>query len=178
MTQEETKQREGTISAELWAHIEEILAEKKRVRRRGSGRPAADGKAVLEGILWVLHSGARWKDMPRDGRYPAYQTVHRTFQKWVELGIFQEIMARLVRAWERENKQKLLHEGSMDASFIAAKKGAIKSVGQNAEREVSCWSSLMPKVALSPLLWQALSHTKSTWFQKPLRPVSRKIFRA
>ena len=119
MTQEETKQREGTISAELWAHIEEILAEKKRVRRRGSGRPAADGKAVLEGILWVLHSGARWKDMPRDGRYPAYQTVHRTFQKWVELGIFQEIMARLVRAWERENKQKLLHEGSMDASFIA-----------------------------------------------------------
>ncbi|WP_448518267.1 transposase, partial [Rhodoflexus sp.] len=33
------------------------------------------------GILWVLRTGAAWKDLP--DRYPPYQTCHRRYQQWV-----------------------------------------------------------------------------------------------
>ena len=36
--------------------------------------------AVLNGILWVLRTGAPWHDLPE--RYPSYQTCHRRFQQW------------------------------------------------------------------------------------------------
>ena len=36
----------------------------KRPRRRRGGRPPANDRKVLEGILWILRSGARWQDLP------------------------------------------------------------------------------------------------------------------
>ena len=42
------------------------------------GRPRVAPRACLEGILWVLWSGARWKDLPV--RYPSPATSLRRFQ--------------------------------------------------------------------------------------------------
>ncbi len=62
--------------------------------RRG-GRPWRPARDVLNGVLWVLRTGAPWKDMP--DRYPPYQTCHRRFQRWTEMGILTRILAGLRR---------------------------------------------------------------------------------
>ena len=61
-----------------WAVLEPTF----RPRRRpdGRGRPWTDPRAVMNGVLWVLRTGAPWHDLP--SRYPPYQTCHRRFQLW------------------------------------------------------------------------------------------------
>jgi len=56
-------------------------------RRDGRGRPWKDQRAVLNGILWVLRTGAPWADVPE--RYPSYQICHRRFQQWVRTGVIK-----------------------------------------------------------------------------------------
>ena len=54
----------------------------RAVRRKDRrGRPWREHRAVLNGILWILRTGAPWADLP--DRYPWYQTCHRRFQQWV-----------------------------------------------------------------------------------------------
>jgi transposase len=47
----------------------------------------------MNGILWILRTGAPWKDLPQ--RYPPYQTCPRHFQQWVEQGVFKRIAIEL-----------------------------------------------------------------------------------
>ena len=61
-----------------WELIEPLFAWPKR-RLDGKGRPPRDARAVLNGVLWVLRTGAPWHDLP--DRYPPYQTCHRRFQQ-------------------------------------------------------------------------------------------------
>jgi transposase len=58
-----------------WAVLEPTF----RPRRRpdGRGRPWTDPRAVMNGVLWVLRTGAPWHDLP--SRYPPYQTCHRRY---------------------------------------------------------------------------------------------------
>ena len=48
------------LSDRQWEKIQALLPPP-----RGFGRPRAEDRAVLEGILWVLRSGARWRDLPQ-----------------------------------------------------------------------------------------------------------------
>ncbi|WP_124522562.1 MULTISPECIES: transposase [unclassified Burkholderia] len=57
------------------------------------GRPLANTRAVLNGVLWVIYSGATWSAMPR--RYPSYQTCHRRFKVWHETGTLRQVMHAL-----------------------------------------------------------------------------------
>jgi transposase len=61
-----------------WAALEPLFRPKRREDRRG--RPWRDTRAVLNGVFWVLRTGAPWHDLPH--RYPPYQTCHRRFQQW------------------------------------------------------------------------------------------------
>jgi len=54
--------REVLLSDEQWEKVKTFIPEVERTRH--GGRPRADDRACLEGILWVLRSGARWKDLP------------------------------------------------------------------------------------------------------------------
>ena len=52
------------LSDEQWATISDLFKPPKTSPQ--GGRPRVDSRACLEGVLWVLRSGARWKDLPRD----------------------------------------------------------------------------------------------------------------
>ena len=93
---------------------------RKPKRADGKGRPRVKDKEVMEGILWVLRSGARWKDLPKE--YPSYQTCHRRFQEWTKAGVFEKLMKKTIR---RARKQGVieLDECFIDGSFSPAKKG-------------------------------------------------------
>src|SRR5450759_1835269 len=117
-----------------WAVLEPTF----RARRRpdGRGRPWADPRAVLNGVFWILRTGAPWHDLPR--RYPPYQTCHRRFQQWQRSGLLTHLLEKL--AEDLRDRGKLdLSESFIDASFSSAKKGALVSVRLAEETAVKSW---------------------------------------
>ena len=85
------------------------------------GRKRADTVQGLEGILWLLTSGARWEDIDKK-KYASFQTCHRYFQEWVQAGVFQKALEALVLELEDEKLLKL-HESFLDGCFVPARKG-------------------------------------------------------
>jgi transposase len=57
------------------------------------GRPSEDHRTTLNGILWVLRTGAPWRDLPE--RYGAWETVSGRFYRWRKSGLWQQLLARL-----------------------------------------------------------------------------------
>lgn len=110
------------LTDEQWAVLEPLIREPPR-RDEGSGRPWRSPRKVLDGILWVLRTGAPWMDLPR--RYPPYQTYHRRFQQWVQWvrsGVLDRVLQALVRDLEERGKIDL-SECFIDGTFMVARKG-------------------------------------------------------
>lgn len=88
------------------------------------GRPRADDRECLEGILWLLRSGARWQDIPVD--LPSGSTCWRRLQEWAAAEVLPHIQGQLVE--ELAGRGALdLRELLADATLIRAKKGATRS---------------------------------------------------
>ena len=76
---------------------------------------------MLNGILWVLRTGAPWAGLPE--AYPSFQTCHRRFQQWVRSGVMRGILEAL--ALDLKHRGAIdVREAFIDASFAPAKKGA------------------------------------------------------
>ena len=101
------------------------------------GRPRADVRQCLEGILWVLRSGARWKDLPRS--FPSYVTCWRRFVEWSGDGVWEKAWSRLVEQLDQQG-QVDWDEGFADGTFASAKKGATWSGPPSGARGPSSWS--------------------------------------
>lgn len=78
-TSVETPHLEMDLTTAQWSIVAPILT--PAGNRKNRGRPLQDTQAVLNGVLWVLRTGARWADLPP--RYPPYQTCHRRFREWL-----------------------------------------------------------------------------------------------
>jgi transposase len=74
----------------------------------------------LEGLLWLLRTGARWQDIPVD--LPSGSTCWRRLQEWAGEGILQDIQALLLDELVELGKVDF-DELLADATFIRAKKG-------------------------------------------------------
>lgn len=94
-----------------------------RVTRRkdGRGRPPKNPREVLNGIIWILFSGAPWYLLAKAS--PPYQTCHRYFQAWVRTGVLQKMLKAL--SAYHSGKRKKGDVAFIDGSFAAAKKGGI-----------------------------------------------------
>src|SRR5438445_10910796 len=102
-----------------WTILAPLLP-KPRLRRDRRGRPWRDPRDVLNGILWILRTGAPWADLP--DRYPSYQTCHRRFQHWVRAGLLRSILEVLAQALHHEGCLDL-REAFIDGSFAPARQG-------------------------------------------------------
>lgn len=132
--------REQMLTDKQWAKIEPLLP-KRKVSKQG-GRPTADDRACLEGILWVLRSGARWKDLPNE--YPSYSTCWRRLVYWEGEEVLVSIWHTFLDELDEEgllNWEQIF----VDASFSPAKKGATMWVRPNVEKVQSGWWWLMAK---------------------------------
>ena len=145
------------LTDEQWAVVEPLLP--KPVKRAdGKGRPRVDNRTILNGILWVMRTGAPWHDMPN--RYPPYQTCHRRFQEWVKAGTFETILRRLVED-VKERGELDLTECFIDGTFVMAKKGAQEWEKPSGARVQSSWQWQMALVFLSPYPLEVLRRMKS-----------------
>jgi transposase len=131
------------LKVEQWKKLEPMLP--KTAPGKKGGRPWQDNRQVLEGILWVLQSGARWRDLPE--RYPSPATCWRRLRLWEDLGIWLDIWRALLA--ELDEKQYLNWEETFaDGSFAPAKKGGCLSVKPSAARVRSGWWWSTAKVFL------------------------------
>lgn len=112
------------LSTDQWKLIEPLLPSPRR-RHCSRGRPACDDRAVLNGILWVLLTGATWMDLPT--RYPSRATCHRRFQKWCRDGTLKRIFQALVKQLDDRNKVHW-NEVFIDGTFRSAKKGVFSAI--------------------------------------------------
>src|SRR6266436_3327996 len=101
-----------------WQVLRPLLTPQRRPD--GRGRPWRDARAVLNGILFILRTGAPWADLP--DRYPPYQTCHRRFQQWVRSGVIRGVLAGLAEDLRLRGRFHL-EEAFIDGSFAPAKKG-------------------------------------------------------
>jgi transposase len=103
-----------------WTILDSLIAQ-PRTRKDGRGRPWRNRREVLNGVLYILRTGAPWIDLPE--RYPPYQTCHRRFQKWVRSGVIRGVLEALAEELHVRGGFHL-HEAFIDGSFATAKRGA------------------------------------------------------
>jgi hypothetical protein len=77
------------LGDQQWVLIAPLLPKPK-----GRGRPRAEDRRTLNGILWVLRSGARWKDLPP--KYGSRSTCHRRLQEWQDPGVGTDTTGTLI----------------------------------------------------------------------------------
>jgi transposase len=110
--------RDMELSDKEWKRMKPLLPRWKK------GPPRADDRRTINGILFVLKTGCRWRDMPRD--YGAPATCHRRLVRWQRDGVWTKILRVLLGQLGKRGRLKLSH-GILDGSFAPAKKGAAVS---------------------------------------------------
>lgn len=139
--------RERMLSDEQWERIKAHVP--RRPPSRKGGRPRADDRACLEGILWILKTGARWKDLPPE--YPSPSTCWRRLVQWEADGTLKAIWRAFLETLD-EARILSWREVFMDATFTPAKKGASMSAKPSGARDRSFWYWPMARV----FLWEAI----------------------
>lgn len=150
------------LTDEQWERISPLLPKRKRHLR---GRKRLPNRPVLSGILWILRTGAQWKELPE--RYPSYQTCHRRFQEWSRAGVVEKVMRTLAADLE-ERGEVSLKECFIDGSFTKAKRGDQKLVRPRWVRVQRSWQLQTATLFLSPLTLALLRPEKSPWWKQRL----------
>lgn len=126
--------RRYELSNRKWERIAPLLPD--RTHHDGSGRPWRPHRRLINGILWVLHTGAPWRDVPE--RYGPWQTVYDRFNRWRADGTWANILTHLLDHFDKHgrlSRDLWLVDGSnvrgTRAGFGAKKKGeAAKATGR------------------------------------------------
>jgi putative transposase len=84
------------VPDELWEKIEPIFEEYDPPK--STGRPRVDQRAVLDAVIFRLRTGCQWNRLPKE--LPDDSSVHRAFQRWVDLGLLDRIWAALIEGCE------------------------------------------------------------------------------
>jgi transposase len=110
----------------LWERIEPLLPARQR-RFRYPGRKPLDDRQVLQGILFVLHTGIGWEHLPQDLGFGCGMTAWRRLRAWQQAGVWERLHALLLA--ELHAAERLEWERAIaDSSHLQAKKGAQKPV--------------------------------------------------
>ena len=78
------------LSASQWCKIEGFLPG----RTGTAGMTAKDNRGFVNGVLWVLRSGAHWKHLPAE--YGNWKSAHKRFTRWAKAGVWERIIRVLL----------------------------------------------------------------------------------
>lgn len=76
------------ISDADWEQVADLFASRRR-----AGRPRADDRLMLNGVLWVGCSGLAWRNLPES--YGPWSTVYQRWRDWKQMGAFNKMLKRL-----------------------------------------------------------------------------------
>lgn len=89
------------------------------------GRTGVDNRLFVNGVLWVLRSGAHWHDLPE--RYGKWKSVHTRFSRWAKAGVWERIFKVLTA--DRNNQYLMI-----DTTLVRAHQQAATGKGGTAIR--------------------------------------------
>ncbi len=144
------------LTSRQWEILKPLIPE-PITREDKRGRPWRENRETLEGILWVLKTGAPWAELPN--KYPPYQTCHRRFQSWVKDGTLEHVLQALARDLEEQGKINVT-ECFIDGTFVPAKKGGFMLGKPSGGKELKSWQLRTLMVFLSPYARKALNTMK------------------
>jgi transposase len=110
----------------LWERIEPLLPVRQR-RFRYPGRKPLDDRQVLQGILFVLHTGIGWEHLPQELGFGCGMTAWRRLRAWQQAGVWErlhELLLAELHAFDQLEWERAI----ADSSHLQAKKGAPKRV--------------------------------------------------
>ncbi len=81
--------RRFEVDNQQWDLIQDLFPAPKR-----RGRHPADPRQMINGCFWILHTGAQWRDIPRE-TYGPWSTVYDHFRKWRLDGTWDRVLERL-----------------------------------------------------------------------------------
>jgi transposase len=108
------------LSDGQWEIIRPLLPPQPR-----TGRRRQHDRQVLSSLVYRLKTGVRYKDITKSDDYAAKSTVYHWLRRWSEEGVLDGIWKELLSVLEAEGKLDL-REGSLDGSFVPAKRGVTK----------------------------------------------------
>jgi transposase len=86
------------VSDEQWGILEPLVSKTKAE----TGRPARDSRQMLNAMIWVLSTGAPWRDLPKE--FGPWETVYGYFARWRAGGVFDSILDALHLRLDQEGK--------------------------------------------------------------------------
>ena len=98
------------LTDEQWDKIKHYFEVAKK-----NGRPYKNVRNTVNGIVWILKSGAPWRDLPN--RYGEWNAVYKCFSKWQEQGLFEKIFEELALECD-------LQDLSIDSTSVKVHKDA------------------------------------------------------
>ena len=104
------------LSDGQWDRVKDLLPGKAG----DPGRSGRDNRQFVNGVLWVLRSGARWHDLPE--RYGKWKSVHTRFSRWAKAGVWERMFETLIR--DRDNQYLML-----DTTLVRAHQQAATGKG-------------------------------------------------
>src|SRR5271157_1118305 len=123
--------RRYELSDQQWTRIAPLLPH--RTHHDQAGHPFNDPRPILNGILWILHTGAPWRDLPE--RYGPWETVFVRFNGWREDGTWVRIVTSLLD--DLDDQGQIDHDlWCIDASVIRVSRAAAgaKKKGSNSRQ--------------------------------------------
>ena len=109
----------------VWKRLEPLLP-KYETSRKG-GRPRLPLRNVVNGVFYVLVTGAQWKAMPRE--FGSGSAIHAYYQAWVKLGVFEKLWRVTLQEYERRKGiswQWQSLDGAMNKSPLGGEKNREK----------------------------------------------------
>lgn len=109
------------LSEPQWRRIADLLPGKSG----DPGRTGVDNRLFVNGVLWVLRSGAHWHDLPP--RYGKWKSVHKRFTRWAKAGVWERVFEHLTT--DPDNDYLML-----DSTLVRAHQQAATGKGGRAIR--------------------------------------------
>ena len=104
------------LSQTQWERIAPMLPGKAS----DPGRTGGDNRLFVNGCLWVLRSGAHWRDLPE--RYGKWKTLHKRFTRWAKAGVWDQVFTLLIK--DRDNRYLMI-----DTTLVRAHQQAATGKG-------------------------------------------------
>ena len=108
--------RRYELSDVQWRRIAALLPGKEG----DPGRTGSDNRLFVNGVLWVLRSGAHWHDLPE--RYGKWKTLHKRFSRWSKAKVWERVFDDLAK--DRDNQYLML-----DSTLVRAHQQAATGKG-------------------------------------------------
>ena len=96
------------ITDNEWERIKNMLPPERTGK---PGRPSSDNRTALNGMLWIVRSGAPWRDLPE--RYGSWSTLYDRFARWSDDGV-------IIKIFEALNVDADMQDISLDSTSIKA----------------------------------------------------------